>query len=40
MSSITSVVVYTVAIAFGLGMLLVGPVSHDDTKNNNFANFY
>jgi hypothetical protein len=32
MSSVASVVVYTVAMAFGLGMLLVSPVSHNDAK--------
>lgn len=32
MSSVASVVVYTVAIFFGLGMLLVNPVSHNDAE--------
>lgn len=41
MHSIISVVVYTVAIAFGFGMLLVGPVSRNDTEVIfSFANFY
>jgi hypothetical protein len=43
MSSIASVVVYTVAIAFGFGMLLISPVSHDDAEFFflfSFANFY
>ena len=32
MSSIISVVVYTVALAFGLSMLLVSPVSYNQAK--------
>ena len=32
MSSVVSVVAYTVAMAFGLGMMLVSPVSHNDAK--------
>ena len=32
MSSVASVVVYTVAMFFGLGMMLVSPVSHNDAK--------
>ena len=44
MSSIASVVMYTVAMAFGLGMLLVDPVSLNDAESFffffPFANFY
>ena len=41
MSSAASVVVYTVALAFGLGMLLVNPVSHNDAEVCFFfADFY
>ena len=32
MSSITYVVAYTVAMAFGLGMLLVNPVSRNEAE--------
>ena len=32
MSSVVSVVAYTVALAFGLGILLVNPVSHNDAE--------
>ena len=32
MSSVASVVMYTVAIAFGFGLLLVSPVSYNDTE--------
>ena len=39
MSSIASVVVYTVALAFGFGMLLVNPVSHNDAEGFSFFSF-
>jgi len=32
MSSTISVVVFTVAMVFGFGMLLISPVSHDDAE--------
>ena len=32
MSSVVAVVAYTVALAFGLGLLLVRPVSHNDAE--------
>ena len=41
MSSIVSVVAYTVAIVFGLGMMLVSPVGHNKAVVVFlFANFY
>ena len=42
MSSITSVIIYTMALAFGVGMLLVSPVSQKTMRRLVlfFSNFF